>query len=105
MKRLAIQQGDVRLVPCSAPKGERKLIEHGIVAYGEGTGHKHRVTKGKVYEIAGSLYVSSDGVLEMVHDASHERHGPCVKKETGWRKVERVREYDHFREEAREVRD
>lgn len=101
MKRKTIQQGDVRLVPCEAPQGERKLVEDGIVAHGEATGHKHRVTKGKVYRIDGQLYVRADGELEIVH----EEHGPGVKRETGWRRVERVREWDHFAEEARVVAD
>lgn len=96
-----IQQGDVRLVPCAEPKGKRDLVQDGIVAHGEATGHKHRVTKGTVYKIDGELYVKADGSLEVVH----EEHGPLVKKETGWRKVVRVREFDHFAEEARQVAD
>ncbi len=96
-----IQQGDVRLVPCDEPQGKRELVNDGIVAHGEATGHKHRVTAGKVYRIAGQLYVHADGELEVVH----EEHAPLTKSETGWRRVDRVREYDHFAEEARVVAD
>jgi hypothetical protein len=101
LNRKVIQQGDVRLVPCDEPRGERELVDDGIVAHGEATGHKHRVTKGKVYRIDGELYVKADGELEIVH----EEHGPGIKHETGWRKVVQVREWDHFAEEARTVMD
>ena len=94
------QQGDVRFVPCSVPKGKRELVEDGIVAHGEATGHKHRVVGGKVYRIDGELWINATGEVSVVH----EEH-KTLPLAPGWHKVKRVREWDHFAEEARQVTD
>ena len=102
-----LQQGDVLFRPCDEPKGKRELVPDGIVAHGEATGHKHRVRNAKVYRIGGELYVNLDGtVTYKPKDVVHEEHDAFkLKSPTGWLKVGRVQELDHFTDEAREVAD
>lgn len=83
-----------------------RRLEHTVLAHGEVTGHAHRVHGHGV-----ALYETEDDevlVLEVPNDAeatvSHEEHHtqpipPGVYE----RRI--VREYDHFAEEARQVRD
>ena len=101
-KRL-YQQGDCLIEQATIPCGAR--MEKGrVLAYGEVTGHAHRLTEvsdGLLVEVGGQLYLSvgADGA-EIVH----EEHKP-VAVPPGEYLVRRVREYDHFTEEARQVRD
>lgn len=98
------QQGDILLERISAlPPGIRK--DAGLVlAQGEATGHAHRLV-----DSSDSRLVEIDGALYLVIGAAgatiaHEEHGP-IHLESGQYRVGRVREYDYFAEEAREIRD
>ena len=110
------EQGDVLIIPAKIPAGVR--TERGrILAYGEVTGHCHRLTDasdGLLIEVDGVLYlkVGPGGV-----DLAHEEH-TTFEAQAGRRidyapdhptdneyRVGRVREYDHFAEEARQVQD
>ena len=95
------QQGDVLLTKVSSVKGKR--LSHLTLANGEHTGHHHTVTVGdaELYEHEGTLFLrvtSEEAVL------THQEHGP-VTLPAGDYKVGIVQEYDHFAEEARDVRD
>lgn len=97
------QQGDVTIKPATIPSGLR--TDRGrVLAYGEVTGHAHRLTEasdGLLVEVEGVLYLSvGQGGAEIIH----EEHGAQVIPPGEYR-IGAVREYDHFAEEARRVRD
>jgi len=79
----------------------RKKLPHRRLAEGEVTGHFHQAS-------AGTLWDYGDGL--MVLDApkgatvTHQEHGP-VALPPGKYERRIVLEYDHFAEEARQVRD
>ena len=69
-----------------------------VIAKGEATGHAH-VAEGETLTM-------EDGVLDSPREAkvTHQEHG-VVRVPPGRHSVRRVKEYDHFKEEARVVRD
>ena len=97
-----IQQGDVLITLAAIPKKATKKDGRAIVAYGEVTGHCHEVIgEGvEVFEQDGTLYVSAPkgGTIQ------HEEHKP-ITLPPGDYQIGIVKEYDHFAEEARQVRD
>lgn len=96
------QQGDVigRLVSAIPKKAKKK--DHTVVAYGEVTGHKHEVVGDgvEVYDLDGVLYVSAPHGGRIQHEEHHAIDLPAGNYEIGI-----VREFDHFKEEARNVAD
>lgn len=93
MKEAIYRQGDVliRRIP-SLPKQKAQPRLNGILAYGEVTGHAHRVEsteKAEVLEIENGLYlrVGDDGVRII-----HEEHGEIVLPPGNY-EVEIQREY------------
>lgn len=96
------QQGDVIVRAVKAlPKTEKELVESGILAYGEATGHKHQIVgPGKLYRINGELWIDASGEITV----KHEEHKP-ITLPAGTYKVGGVKEWDHFKEEARQVAD
>lgn len=81
------RQGDVLFTRIAKlPTGERRLRNDGAVAYGEVTGHSHRlaeedVNSAEVLEIGDGLYVhvSDAGVrIEGGVTFVHEEHGPVT---------------------------
>lgn len=103
-KALLIQQGDVLIHQITTiPAGTQKDAGR-VLAHGEVTGHAHRLTEasdGLLIEIDGQLYLR---VGEGGATITHEEHKP-VELPQGDYRIGRVQEYDHFAEEAREVRD
>lgn len=103
-----LQQGDVLLKKIeSLPVDGRPVArkERGfILADGEVTGHAHVITDEvvdvKLVEKNGVLYLGCDGDVIV----RHEEHGH-ITVPAGNYEVGRVREYDHFAEEARQVQD
>ena len=95
------QQGDVLIQEVDEIKGEK--LSHQILARGEVTGHAHRVSEGDVelYEQDGVLYLRVNSGTATV---THEEHMPVVLPQGDFI-IRRVREYDHFEEEARSVQD
>ena len=79
-----------------------------ILAEGEATGHKHRVTDGTI-----ELYQNEKGdkFISALSDftITHEEHAPMTveikPEEKSNFTVGIVREYDHLKEEARKVMD
>lgn len=78
----------------------KKKLDKRILAEGEATGHAHRVGV-DVYEddkFPGVLFF--DGKTTV----THEEHKPITLPDKKWASG-KVREYDHFAEEARNVQD
>ena len=98
---MTYQQGDVILEKVEEVKG--KKLNHLILAKGEATGHSHCITEGKA-----ELFEDDDGyylrVLDDIAKLTHQEHKPVAIPKGNYL-VRKVREYDHFLEEAREVRD
>ncbi len=101
---MVIQQGDVivELVD-GIPLPQAKKLKHTTLAEGEVTGHSH-VAIGDEVELfedtSGTLWLSAPHGAEVKHQEHHQ-----VTLPKGTLKVCKVREYDHFAEEARLVRD
>lgn len=101
MERLKVRQGDVMFLPIKKlPAGEMKRRENGTVAYGEVTGHSHRLadlTTADVFEVGEGLFVrvSEAGIsIAGVAGATfiHEEHGPANLAPGDW-KIRIQREY------------
>ena len=104
---MKLQQGDV-LIRKIEENGNlnldnENLQNHLILAEGEVTGHKHEIVAGvaKLYLIKSILYLK---VLSETATLRHEEHKP-IDIEKGLYKIDKVREYDHFTEEMRQVMD
>ena len=103
MTRAWFQHGDVTLHPARVPAQARRT-DRRILAEGEATGHAHRLVDDadvEVYEHEGTLFLRVGP-----HGAglTHEEHGLGLVA-PGEYQVGRVREFDHFAEEARAVQD
>ena len=94
-----IRQGDVLLLRVKEIPTGGKVVDNGIVALGEVTGHAHRVVGGRVYDVNGTLFIDGGDECTQVH----EQHGPVTVP--GKYEVRIKREYDHFLEEAKSVAD
>lgn len=102
-----IQQGDVIIEPINRlPEGLKKVEAKPrgyVLAEGEHTGHAHvidRVADIEFYEKDGKFFIVNKEKV----DVTHEEHNK-VTIPTGIWEVRKVREFDHFENEAREVRD
>ena len=97
------QQGDVLLFSAEeVPAGAKKLA-HLVLQEGEHTGHAHRVSSGlaELFETGSTKYLK---VLSDEAVITHEEHKP-VTLPKGTYKIGIVKEYDHFTEEIRQIRD
>jgi len=102
------QQGDVLIKPIVLPSDVKKVSpkDRGyILAEGEATGHAHRIIEIEsdiieMFEKDGQLYVKNKKPVSIVH----EEHKTIEIPQGEW-KIEIVKEYDHFLEEARNVQD
>jgi len=95
------QQGDVLIKKVSEVKG--KKLDHLTLAKGEATGHHHTITDGdaELFEHERTLYLRVNSNEATV---THQEHS-AVTIPKGDYQVEIVKEYDHFAEEVRNVRD
>jgi hypothetical protein len=122
---VVVQQGDVFLFPLKAPKPvtkEDKRLTDGVLAHGE-SGHTHRLHGNfDLFETADRKFETTEGEiidldllgypgkakLVIVKDGAggmHEEHKPfTLAPETTYVSLQ-IREYDHFKEEARRVVD
>ena len=101
------QQGDVLIkridkIPAGATSVERDKRGRVVLAEGEVTGHTHAIADAGccLWEDGEKKYLGVDKPVTVVH----EEHGPQVI-EPGQYEIDIVKEYDHFAEEARSVRD
>lgn len=117
-----LQQGDVLLHEEKIPTGRFEVGLNPILQHGEHTGHKHElrfmheasrvlsagavpvesVPKFRILtdKATGTRYLKIDEVAYLVH----EEH-KTISVQPGEYRIGIVREYDHFKEEAREVVD
>ena len=88
--RKKYRQGDVLLVPVEKqPEAFFKKREDGVVAYGEVTGHTHRIINGTVADLfEHGLYVNVDSGGKIVHDEHN-----AIDLDKGLYKVVIQREY------------
>ena len=105
--RKPLQQGDVIINPVEEiPDGAKPVASCArgyILAEGSATGHAHVVKKN-----AGIEFVENGGKFYLRNarpvTVRHEEHKPVTVPAGTW-KIVKVREYDHFSEEARNVAD
>jgi len=104
---MLIQQGDVLFHSVSRmPKGKRversQKYRGYVLAEGEVTGHAHVIADDidLMLDEAGKMFMHNDDTVTI----KHEEH-KAVKIPAGNWEVGRVKEYDHFEEEAKQVRD
>lgn len=94
------RQGDLLIRKIdSLPEETLSEVKSGIILYGEATGHKHRITKGRLFKSKSDsmfLSVSRQGFIV------HEEHNP-ISLSKGYYAVIRQREYHP--EEIRNVID
>lgn len=99
------QQGDLLLEAIETmPTSLKRHSE--VLAEGEATGHAHKVAPIDLSNV--DVFVAGNGELyceaKKQFTVTHEEHKPITLPK-GKYKVRRVLEYDHFAEEARQVRD
>lgn len=102
------QQGDVLITKIDAmPSAAKKMPPKArgyVIAEGEATGHAHTIATDAIEDISideqGVIYAQIAKQVDLVH----EEHGP-VSLDPGIYRFDRVQEYDHFQEEARQVAD
>ena len=95
------QQGDVVIKVVSEVKG--KKLNHLTLAQGESSGHSHTITKGEaeLYEHEGTLFLK---VLSDEAELTHQEHHTVVLPKGDY-EIGIVKEYSHFDEEVRKVKD
>ena len=98
------QQGDVLFFRVDSIPNKATLYKNGnriIVAEGEATGHSHKIVdQCEAYTLEQELFIKANKPVRVLH----EEHNTIVLDVGTWR-VAKVREYDHFLEESREVID
>ena len=95
------QQGDVLITKVLEVKGNK--LNHLTLALGEATGHHHTITKGdaELYNYEGVLFLR---VNSEEAELTHQEHN-TITIPKGDYKIGIVREFDHWAEEAKNVRD
>jgi len=75
------RHGDVQLIPIKEiPKEAKKVEGRKELAYGEVTGHAHRIDVGEIFETKdGKLYLSVDNLSDLTYvdnfsNLDHEEH-------------------------------
>ena len=100
---MKLQQGDVILRKTEIDLSEAKDCGHLTLAEGEVTGHSHRIREGQ----AKLLMLGTVMYLKVISEQAklfHDEHGE-INVPSGIYEVGRVKEYDHFKEESRQVVD
>jgi len=103
---MVYQQGDVLLMGINELPKELKKQGNGLLAEGEATGHAHKVNPVDLSGVdvfcddKGNVFVDARKEFSVVHEEHKTITLPAGKYETRI-----VKEYDHFAEEARKVRD
>lgn len=102
------QQGDVIIekigdIPTNAKSVKPRQRGH-VLADGEVTGHAHTIAKVKDAKLLTDQYEKMFLEVFKETDLTHEEHGKITLPE-GRYTVRRVREYDPFEDEIRDVQD
>lgn len=106
MKKI-YRHGDIGIIPINKIKKEYKVIKNNILAWGEATGHNHKIlpkTKEDIVEVyeneKGELAVKVKGKAVL----THQEH-KTIEIPTGTYMVQREREYDYWSLSTRKVID
>lgn len=108
---LYFQQGDVVMIPVALLPAEAVDLNTNVLQEGEHTGHAHRLQidesldvldRPKVFQMPSSLQKYFE--VKAPTNLNHEEHH-TINLPPGIYEVRIVREYDHFKEEARQVVD
>jgi len=98
------QQGDVLFKQVAEiPRGDMEIVTSGILVEGEATGHHHKLmpnSQVQAVKIGALLYVIAHVATKILHQEHKE-----IMLPPGVFFVDRVKEYDHFKEEVRRVID
>lgn len=104
---IPLRHGDIGFILTNEIPKEFKPRESNILAWGEVTGHSHRIlpkTKKDIVEIfeneKGELAIKVNGIAVV----THEEH-KTIEIKTGTYKIQREREYDYFSLSTRRVQD
>lgn len=102
---MKMQQGDVYIESCNdIPKDAKKVQKSKrgfVLAEGEATGHAHVIEDNiEMYEKDGILYIKTDHATEI----KHEEHKAIILN-SGIYEIGKIKEYDAFEMETRNVRD
>jgi hypothetical protein len=99
------RHGDLGITPTKEiPKGLKKIYsgKEFILAYGEATGHHHKLVADKVeifMDNSGKMYFKTDG-----GELTHQEH-KTIKIDKGCYFVNRENEFDYFLEEIKQTKD
>lgn len=77
------RQGDLLFIPVKSVPDEAEKQDHGVIAEGEMSGHKHRLSdsaKAVLMLAAGVAYVRALREVQVLH----EEHKPTVLPEGDW---------------------
>ena len=88
----AWRQGDVVLVESELPEDAVEIEHDGVLAHGEVTGHRHRITQGTVK----FLHSTKGTFLDVISETAlleHEEHAP-ITLTRGVRRFFQQREFD-----------
>jgi|WetSurMetagenome_2_1015567.scaffolds.fasta_scaffold246189_2 hypothetical protein len=96
------QHGDVLIKSINYIPKNAKPVESTILAEGESTGHIHRINGGKaiIYMVNLIMYLKVIKKISLIHEEHKALFIP-----PGNYQIDKVKEYDHFLEEARKVVD
>jgi hypothetical protein len=103
-KQKGEQQGDVLIKVIDRIPNDAIKLNHGCLAEGEATGHHHSLTN---LGLAILLQKNNDLYLKVIGkevQVTHQEHDPVTIRKGNY-KIEIVREYDPFANEARNVID
>lgn len=86
------RQGDLLIVQVTELPRDARVVDHGVLAHGEATGHMHTVLDGAEQLVArnGDQYVR---VFAERADVVHQEHGPVHLPGPAIYRVIRQREY------------
>jgi hypothetical protein len=90
------RQGDVLLVESKLPEGSKKVKRAGdvILAYGEVTGHAHRLAEGTVteHQAAGRRFITTKGA-----NLTHEEHSTITLPRGTYEVIQQVEYQKEFK--------
>ena len=97
------QQGDVLIKEVKTIPNNSKKKNDKTLAIGEATGHHHTITEGEaeLYEHEGTLFLKVNSETATL---THQEH-KTIEIPQGEYEIGIVREYSHFDEEVRNVKD
>ena len=96
MKSYQARQGDIFFRTVENPVGEKKLASP-IIAYGEITGHCHKISSPAISELDSVVDQNGDIFVRNMNgpiSIDHDEHGTVTLPQGEWFSITRQREYD-----------